>query len=335
MPGNDPFKREDSQIVVGVESTQGSAVTPTREIGKIEGDTDMPDPEIDWQEERAIGAGSSRELTGKEPGQNTYEGGSLPVTPFDGFPIALLLGADAVTADTGLDSAGAEVADTGTTLHTMTVNESKKPPTITTEATYFGRGGGSDFVRTFEGMTPPSGTISTDNEGRLTVEMDMLAMGVSTGTAETTVSEDTRDPWLFDDAESNLSLFGTSYARVTDFELEISANANPRHYIHSGTAADPFEVLNNNIEYSLSATIVPDDTSLYSELTGRTEAGSGSIQFHEPNADERLRFELTNIGLESAGHPYPEDGAPEVDASIMPESITVKAEDTVETAAYV
>jgi len=335
MPGNDPYKREDSQLLFGTESTQGTAATVDREVGKVEGDTELPDPEIDWQEERSIGGGSSRELTDKFAGQNSYEGGSLPITPFDGFPIALLLGSDSVQADTGLDSTGSSTGDTGTTLHTLTVNEAKKPPTVTCEATYFGRGGASDFVRTFTGMTPPSGTISTDNEGRLTTELDMVAMGVSTGTSSTSVAADGRDPWLFHDIESDLSLFGTSYARVTEFELEISANVSPRHYIQSATGKDPFEILNGNIEYELSATIVPDDDSLYSELKSRSDAGSANLQFYKSTDDERLRIELSNIGIESGGHPMPEEGAPEVDVTIIPESVTVKVEDTQATSAYV
>lgn len=336
MPGNDPFVRHDSQIVVGDETTQGTTVTPTRTPGKIDGETDMPDPSVEWQEERSIAAGAQREITGKEPGRNVYEGGTLPLIPYDGFPIAWLLGADSVTADTGLSAAGAQEADTGTTLHEITVANDPLAVTKTVEATYFGNGGGSDFVRTFAGVAPPTGTISVDNESQLRTELDLMALGVTTGTSPTTgISEDTRSPWLFHDAESDLSIGGTTYARVTNFEWEVTTNLDPRWYIQSSSPEDPFELLWQNLEHSISVSVVPDDKSLFDEVVGRDDSGDANIQFHEPDADERLRFEFTNVGTEEAPHGFPEEGTPEVSLSLIPDSAKVLVEDTSETSAYV
>lgn len=336
MPGNPPYVRHDSQIVVTTESTQGTTETPTRTLGKVEGDVDLMDPTVNWLEERSISTGGSRELTGKQAGQNVYDGGSLPVIPIDGYPLAFLLGSDTVTADTGLDSSGAEVSDTGTTLHTITPTAAPVAPSMTLEAAYFGHDGGSDFVRTFGGATPPTGTIQVDNESKLSVDMDMLAMNVATGSSPTTgISEDARDPWIFTDAESDLSIAGTTYARVTNWEHEITTNAEARHYIQSATPEDPFEILLQNLEYQVTATIVPDDDSLYQELVGRDDAGDMNIQFNRASSDERLRFEYGSIGLEEAGHPIPEEGSPEVEVTILPNTTTIKVEDTQATSAYV
>lgn len=330
-----PYVRHDSQIAVGLETTQGSAVTPSRTFGKINGDTDLPDPEVDWQEERSISGAASRMPTAKYPGQNVYEGGSVPIHPVDGFPIALFLGADSTTADTGLDSTGSEVSDTGTTLHTITPADGKIPPTLTIEAAYYGRDGGNDFVRTFTGATPGSGTVSVDNEGRLTTDLDMVAMGVSTGSTPTSISEDTRDPWMFHDTESDLSIAGTSYARVDEFEWELGTNAEPKHYLNSSSAQDPFEVLYGNAEPSLSASITPVDDSLYQELRGRSDAGSASIQFYRASSDERLLFEFGSVGFEETPVPMPEEGDPSIDVSILFDDVTVKVEDTQTSSAYV
>jgi hypothetical protein len=336
MPGNDPFVRHDSQILVGDETTQGTAVAPTRGLGKITGETEMPDPSVEWQENRSITAGASRELSGKQPGRTVYDGGTLPIIPRDGYPIAWLLGADSVTTDTGLTSDGATESDTGTTLHTITVSNDPKPPTKTVEATYFGHGGGSDFVRTFAGCAPPTGSFTVDNEGELQVDLDLLALDVTTGTSATTgVSEDTRDPWLFHDAESNLSINGTEYARVTNFEWEVTTNIEARYYIQNSSPEDPFELLQQNLEHNITVDVVPDDSSLYDEVTGRDDSGDATIQFYEPNADERLRFEFANVGTEEAPHPYPEEGTPEVSLSLIPDSAQVLVEDTQATSAYV
>jgi len=336
MPGNDPFVRHDSQIVVGNETTQGTAVTPTRTFGIIDGETDMPDPEVEWQDERSISAGAQRELTGKEPGRNVYDGGSLPILPVDGYTIAWLLGADSVTSDTGLDASGSTTSDTGTTLHTITVDNSPKPSTKTIEATYFGNGGASDFVRTFTGAAPPTGTISVDNESQLRTELDVMALGVTPGTTPTTgISDDTRSPWLFHDTESNLSIGGTTYARVTNFEWEVTTNVDPRWYIQSASPEDPYELLWQNVEHSVTVTVVPDDDSLFQEVIGRDDSGDATIQFHEPDADERLRFEFANVGTSTADHKYPEEGNPEVEVDLTPNSAQVLVEDTVGAAAYV
>lgn len=332
----DPYVRHDSQIVVGVESDQGTTVTPTRTIGKIDGDTDMPDPSIDWLEERSISANAGRELTDKYAGQNSYDGGSLSIIPYDGFPIAVAFGNDAVTADTNLDASGSETSETGTTLHTIDVLNNKKPPTITVEAVYYGRGGGTDFVRTFGGSAPGSLTLSVDNEGRFTTDMDMVAMGVTKGSSPTgSISADSRDSWIFDDVESDLSLFGNSYARVKEFEHELTTGTSPEYYIASSSGRDPFEILYENAEHDLSATIVPTDDSLYTELLNANDAGSANIQFTKPSTGEVLRYEASNIGIKEAQHSYPEEGAPEVDVNIIPESVTIKVTDTEASSTYV
>lgn len=331
----DPYVRHDSQIAVAVESDQGTAETVSRCLGKVDGDTDLPDPSIDWLEERNLCGGSSRELSGKYAGQRTFDGGSIPIVPVDGFPLALAFGNDTVTADTNLDGSGSEVSETGTTLHTIDVLDGAIPPTMTVEAALYGRGTGSDFVRTFTGAAPPSVSISVDNESRLSTDIDLLAMGVTEGDSPTSVSADTRDPWVFNDVESDLSLNGNSYARVTEFEHEHTTNVDPRHYLNSTSARDPFEVLYANAEHETSVTVTATDDQLFKDLLSADDAGDASIQFNKPSTDERLRFEATNIGIEEAPHSIPEEGAVDVDLTLIPDSVTVKVTDTQATSAYV
>jgi hypothetical protein len=332
---SDPYVRHDAQLAVGLESDQGTAVTPDRGFGKVSGDTDMPDPSIDWLEERSISGGSSRELTGKYAGQKTYDGGSVPIMPVDGFPVALAFGNDSVTADTNLDSSGSQVSETGTTLHEITVLDNRIPPTVTIEAALYGRGTGSDFVRTFVGAAPPSVSIQVDNEGRLSTDLDFVAMGVSRGSSPTSVSADTRDPWVFDDVESDLSLHGNTYARVTDFEHEHTTNVDPRHYIASSSGRDPFEVLYANAEHETSVTVTVVDDQLFADLVGVDDAGDASIQFKKPSTGEVFRFEATNVGFEESPHNIPEEGAVDVDLTLLPDTATVKVTDTDASAAYV
>jgi len=331
----DPYVRHDTQIVVGVESEQGTAVSPTRTFGKVDGDTDLPDPTVEWLEERSISAGASRELTDKYAGQETFDGGSVPVVPTDGFPLAFVFGNDTVTADTNLDPTGAEVSESGTTLHTIDVLSAATPPTITVEATAFGRGGGDDFVRTFAGVVGPSVTLSVDNESRLSADIDLTALDIQTGTSSTSVAADDRNPWIFDDAESDLSINGSSYARVTDFEHELTSNVDTRTYIESSAGRRPFEHLYQNAEHELTVTVTPTDDALYQDLLAADDAGNATIQFSKPSTDEVLRYEASEIGIEEAPHSFPEEGAIEVGLTIIPNTVEVKVSDTQSADAYV
>jgi len=258
-----PFARQNAQIAVGRETAHGEPVAVDRTLGKIVEAGDMPDPSVEWLEERTINAEKNRELTGKEPGQNTYDGGSLTVLPVDEFPFEFLLGNE---ADGGI----------------IEVSNDPLPTTLTVEAAYIGGGSQDDFVRTFAGNAPDSGTIGVDNESQLTVDLDFQAQGVTTGTSPTSVPETTGSPWLFHDANANLTLSGTEYARVTDFEWELSNALDPRHYIQADSAEDPYETHYGNAEHSISVTVVPSDDSLFDEVIGRDDSGDATIGFTRP-----------------------------------------------------
>ena len=298
MSTTPPYVRHDAQIAVGLETNHGEPVTPDRNLGKIVEAGDMPDPTVEWLEERSINAGG-RELTGKEPGRNTYDGGSLTVLPVDEFPFEYVLGTDA-------DADGI-----------ISVSNDPLPRTLTVEATYFGAGGSDDFVRTFEGNAPDTATIAVDNESQLTLSIDFVAQGVTTGTTSTDVGEATGSPWLFHDANSNLTLAGTEYARITDFEWEISNNIDPRYYIHADNAEDPYEAPYGNAAHAVSVTANPEDSSLFDQLVGRDDAGSASIAFQRPDG-ATLEFEYDNVGIEEAPHPFPDEGTPEVSLALTP-----------------
>jgi len=94
MSAKNPYVRHDAQIGVGLETEHGTPVAVDRTLGKVVEAADMPDPTVEWQEERSIN-GRNRELTGKEAGRNTYDGGSLTVLPVDEFPFEYVLGNDA------------------------------------------------------------------------------------------------------------------------------------------------------------------------------------------------------------------------------------------------
>lgn len=335
MPGNVPYKPEQAQLAVATEDTQATTATSGfRLFGYVQEATSLPDPTINWVEERIIGG--TREIFNKVEGQRAYEGGSIPVTPYDGAPIAYLLGKDSVEVDTDIDGN----AETGTNTHTLTALTSDLPPTQTIEATYKAAdsSSGSDFVRTFSGCAPASGEIAVNNEDELQVSLEYIAMDVDTSSSQTeSPNVPDRDPWLFHDAVSDLSLFGTSFARVNDFSLGISNNIEDGRYIHGNEAEKPYELTYGITEYELSATITVDDTAVYNELTNPTADGfTAELEFEKPSSGENLRITCYGCNIEDAPHDVPaEETTIDVDVSIIPESVTIKVEDTVTDTAYV
>lgn len=336
MPGNEvPYKPEQAQLAVANETSgqDTAATTGFRLFGYVQEATSLPDPNINWIEERIIGG--TREIFNKVEGQNAYEGGSIPVTPYDGAPIAFMLGQDSVATDEDIDG----TSETGTNTHTITALKNDIPPTQTIEAFYAASASSSasDFLRQFTGCAVQSGEITINNEEELTVSLEYIAMGVSTGTSQT---EDptvpSRDPWLFHDVASNLTLFGTSFARVNDFSLSVTNNLQDGRYLEDTEAPDPFEILYGMTEYELSVNITVDDDTIYQELIGQSSSPfTAEIEFEKASSGENLRITCENCDIESAPHDIPaEEQTVDVDVSIIPESVTVKVEDTTESSSY-
>lgn len=335
MPGEVPYKPEQAQLAVATESTQDSAAgSGFRLFGFVQEATSLPDPSIDWIEERIIGG--TREIFNKVEGQYAYEGGSIPITLYDGAPIAYLLGSDSVATDEDIDGN----SESGTNTHTLTVLTDDIVPTQTVEATYkaAASSNANDFVRTFTGAAPQSGEITMTNEEELKTTLEYIAMGVTTGTSQTeSPSVPSRDPWLFHDTASDLSLFGTSFARVSDFSLSVTNNMEPGRYIESTEAPDPFEITYGITEYELNTTITIDDDSVYSELNSPTADGfTAEIEFEKPSSGENLRITCDNCNISDAPHGVPaEETTIDVDVTIIPESVTVKVEDTTQSNTYI
>lgn len=325
MPNYAPYKPEQAIVTVGTESTQGTSVTPDRLFGLVQESTSLPDPSIQWIEERVIGG--DRQIFQKVDGQRAYEGGSIPVVPYDGAPLAYLFGSETLNADTDIDGN----AETGVDTHVLTINTADLPPTQTIEASYKGyQTGQDDFVRTFAGCAVNSGEISMNNESELQVSLDYIAMDVSTGTTinASKTTPDSRDPWIFADTTSNLTMFGTPFARVEQFSFALTNNLEQGRYIQSTDPENPFEITYANAEHEMSATITVDDDTLYQELINPTAGGFKSeIEFEKPSG-EALRIIAKDCNFAEAPHEVPgDDSTIQIDVSIIPESLEIRVED--------
>lgn len=320
----DPYKSEDTQLAVGTEDTQGTAVAPTRTFGKVAEDVTPPDPEVEWSPVRVVGG--DRTIFQKHEGQHSYQGGEVPVVLIDGAPLAYALGSETVNTDEAIDG----TAKAGTDTHVLTPKHDGKPPSQTIEAVYYGRGGGSDFVRTFAGCVPNEVELSTTNEDELSASLSYWAMGVTKGSSPTgSISVPDRNPWLFADAASQLSLFGSTFARFVEFSLTLSNNLEEGRYIEPDAGRDPFEITYGNLDIELSATIAIEDDALYGELINPTSGGFKSqIEFERPNGDT-LRIEVNSCNFTEAPHDLPaESSVIEVETTMTGEDVTITVEDS-------
>jgi hypothetical protein len=324
-----PYKAERSELLVGTESAQKEAAAPTRYPGFAKDEQEPPDLEVDWIEGRYTGAG-------RTPHQH-YEGphsfeGSLNVVPYDGWPVAWLLGAEATS---GSDP----------TTHTITPKgaaggDGAAPPTVTVEANYLSGPGGTDFSRGIVGVAPDSGTIQQNNEEELTVDMDVVGLGLTADTVDgsrtptTGVSLPDRQPWTFKKASSNLSLFGTTFARMEDFQLDVENNLSPETYIEDSEAPEPYELLYGDATLSWTVDLAITDSSLYTELADATEGGFTATIAFTKETNETLTITSNNTYIESAPHPLPEEGKAVSSVELATNDLSVVVDDPVTSGKY-
>lgn len=306
-----PFKAERTDILVGLESEQKEEATPSRYPGLMKDGQELADPEIEWIEERVVGG--NRDVYQHVEGPKTFDGGSWTVVPYDGWPIAFALGAE----------------EDGSIVR----KQDGPPPTATVEGIYYGHDGQDDFARALVGVTCDSATIEVNNEEELQVSLSTIALGLTDdtydGSRTPTSAPDLPDvePWSFRRTSSNLTIFGTEFARVEDFSLEMTNNLTPERYIESDEAAkgEPYEVTYGNGEYSLNLEIAITDGSLYQELINPTEGGFDmSIEFDNGDGDV-LSIEGSGLRMESTPHGVPDDGKVTVSPSITPRTVWVDA----------
>jgi hypothetical protein len=85
-------------------------------------------------------------------------------------------------------------------------------------------------------------------------------------------------PWLF--STGVLSMWGQEFARVRNFRLSVNNACVPKYYItDDGADQLPYEIREGKRDYSMSATIDIEDTSIYAELLkqGRDTYGAGNM----------------------------------------------------------
>ena len=132
---------------------------------------------------------------------------------------------------------------------------------------------------------PFSGTFQT-------IEDDNI--GSKTTAASAAITMPTEEPYYF--SQGTVSMFGTEFARVRNFSININNNVEPRYYIERrGDTRNrgPSDIVEMRREYTMSATIAlpdsiadtADTTTLFKQLMLEGDYGAGMRGF-----DIRLTF---------------------------------------------
>lgn len=322
-----PYKSERTDLFASIQSGQKTeATTGFRYPGFLVDEQELPDPEIEWIEERVVGG--DRNVYQFIEGPYSFQTGSLTIVPYDGWPIAWLLGDDTVSG-------------TGPYTHTITPKQTGKPPTATLEANYYAGPDGSDMSRAYVGCMPGTGSIEVNNEEELQLSLDVRALGLTADTYDdsrtptTGVTLPDRSPWKFSKLNSDLSLFGTTFARLEDFTLDIDNQPTTERYIESNEAPEPYEVLYGPGDWSLTVDLAITDSAVYQELVGPTSGGfSGSIEFVK-NTNETLNISLSDCQIPNAPHTIPEEGKILTSVEVNVRDLTITVDDSVGSTAYV
>ena len=195
----------------------------------------------------------------------------------------------------------------------------------------------------FYGITQP---IASDNVGSKTTD------------ASTAISYPTTDPYYF--SQGTVSLFGTEFARVRNFTININNNVEPRYYIErrgDSRLRGPSDIVEMRREYTMDATIAlpdtvnsatSDTTSLFKQLMLEGDYGAGMKGFNiqlvfTRGTNDTITIDIPGdgastgaaVGLDQQGAylleaPHPIDGSNpyEVSASMMFRNLKITVVDS-------
>lgn len=281
-----------SQISFKEEGAYNETPTPgaqTTGFGIINEESALPDPVVEQTVLHSVGNGANPHMI--VPAARTLSG-SISFYLQNGIPLKYLLG-------------GYSVAGSGTYTHTITCADAA-PPSMCVEATY--DDGTTDFTRYYGGTVITGASIAAEEEGFVKMNADIESAFVTTSTTETTsvLAANDTEPYTF--CEGACTYFGSSYARVLDFDIGVKRAFKARRYIQAANACYPYEINFGTREIELSTTVVASQdtvgygTEIYEELLSPSSGGSTMTMLLTRAASDTIQLTLTGCALKEAPH---------------------------------
>ncbi len=256
------YKPSLSQVSFGEEVAFNEAAAQgaqTYVFGLTPDEIDLPDPEIDWKPTRSAGYGSDVHILTE--GVRTLSG-SIPIVLQDGRILKYVLGS---------------CVNSGTYIHTITGSEIL--PSMCIEAVW--NDGTNDFLRYYRGVKCSGATLAAGEESELkcNVSYEAAMAEASTNTKSSLGTLPTTNPYMF--YEGSCSFWGTTFARVQSWEIDIKRALKIRRYIQSTNGQYPYEINEGIRDITLTATIISADdlgsgthgTEAWEELMSPTAGG--------------------------------------------------------------
>jgi len=299
------FQASDAILLVKKESEQGVEVTPDRNLGKIDGEVEMPDPSQIIDRNSYVGSNS---LTADELVKRTFDfdDGTIPVKVVDPLPFELLLGKDKNGSDE------IELIEDASQQNSATMQLQYKRPND------------SNFLRNYIGVVPSGGSISVSEDDDLVCELDISCLDVKTEVTEQSATKSIldKDTFSFSDVNSNLSMFGVTFSRLNDFTVDIDKNTEVKKYANNDKPDKPDEIILRQPSVDLEANISVSSDNIYNEILNGNDTFTTSIGFARNNGDT-LEIIAENCLIEDAPHTVPEEGTVDVPVSIVAETIRI------------
>lgn len=301
----------------------------------------MPDPEMDWQPIWAYGSSSNRNFYINYKGRLSMTGSIPDIWLLNGYPLYLPIGS---------------VTTTGSDPYTHTISEASQLSSITMQHELFDSAGNSELIRRYSGGKTGRATYTAAEGEELRMSIDELVFASyaktgDSGVATATITYPTTQPYIF--SYGALTLWGTEFARVRAFTLEVSNALEPKYYItDNGTDRLPYEVREGRREYRMGVTIDITDSTLFDELVkwgvdhGSTSDGkfkgfdatmvftrgtSDTITFTMPPSSADSGGDAQGCFIRSAPHNIVTDPQVSVDLDIVVRSVQIEVVDSIAT----
>jgi len=313
-----------SQLTWTEESTFNEAAVQgaqTDPFGIIDGDVRLPDPEVGFFEHRNLGEGA--DLAVVAPGARTLTG-SIPIVLQNGKILAMLLG---------------KCVTTGTDPYTHAITAEQILPSMCIEAVM--NDGTADFLRYFRGVKVSGGRLSAEEEGELKLVLDIeAAYAEASSNTKSTLAPVTTKPYSFH--QGSCTFWGTTFARVLNWSIDIKRALKPRRYIQATNGAFPYEINEGARDIELTATIVAADdvgsgthgTEAMVELLSPTAAGFDISLLLTRGASDTITISnptAKKCHLKTAPHPLTMAEDSPIEISILMKGVEISVVDSIAT----
>ena len=166
--------------------------------------------------------------------------------------------------------AGAETVIERQAPYTHTISESSILPTIAMQHEMFDSEGASKLIRRWLGGKCGRASYSGAEGEELKMSIDELLFNKylktgDGGVASASPTYPTTEPYIF--SYGALTLWGTEFARVKNWSIEVSNELEPKYYVtDDATARLPYEFREGKRNYRVAAVVDIVDSTLFDEL---------------------------------------------------------------------